>query len=54
MKTFDRVLKACWDAAWAAANATTALTPPSAFLRDLAFTDWRTRVGEPLGDEDAA
>ncbi len=47
MKTFDVVLKACWDSAWVAANATTALTPPSVFLRDLAYADWRAALAEP-------
>ncbi len=54
MKTFDRVLKACWDAAWQAAHATAHPTPASRYVRDLAFDDWRAQLGEPLDDGDAA
>ncbi len=54
MKTFDRVLKACWDAAWSAANATANSTPAGRYMRDQAYGDWRARLTEPLDDGDAA
>ena len=53
MKTFDRVLKACWNAAWSAAHATAHPTPAGRYMRDLAYTDWRAKLGEPFEDDAA-